>query len=83
MDQDKYNPNVYYICKFSGFRFVIFCDLQEEIWRPHDLFSSSGPNFPVAFGFIGGTDFAIAAHVTVLNRETEKVTMLMGESHPT
>lgn len=38
------------------------------------------PNFPVVFGFIGGTDFAIAAHATSVNIETEKVTMLMGRN---
>lgn len=56
--------------------------VQFKIYMDEDRYNSNifyiWPKFSIVFRFIGGTDFAIAAHVGKFNREMEKVTMLMG-----
>ncbi|XP_021012764.1 uncharacterized protein LOC110290547 [Mus caroli] len=56
--------------------------VQFKIYMDEDRYNSNifyiWPNFKIVFRFIGGTDFAIAAHIGKFNREMEKVTMLMG-----
>ncbi|XP_031225314.1 uncharacterized protein LOC116089866 [Mastomys coucha] len=58
--------------------------VQFKIYMDEDKHDSNvfyiWPSFTIVFGFIGGTDFAIAAHVGRFNVEMEKVTMLMGRN---
>ncbi|XP_034349570.1 uncharacterized protein LOC117702584 [Arvicanthis niloticus] len=58
--------------------------VQFKIYMDEDKYHSNifyiWPKFSIVFIFIGGTDFAIAAHVGRFNAEVEKMTMLMGRS---